>query len=333
MDDEKGKVDRGLAPVKRAQSLVRGGDGSLPVIVERSSSQAAFAWEEFFAGEVRNAHTRRAYERAVRSFLGWCEGRGLELAAITPGQVGAYLDQLGVAAPSKKLGLAALRKFFDRMVVRHAMLLNPAHSVRTERHHDVEGKTQEISKADARTLLASIDTNSVVGLRDRAIVAILIYTAARVGAVAKLKLKDFHEDGTQFCLRFSEKRGKSRAIPVRHDLEQYLLEYLEAAGTRGEPGERPLFRTAVRRTRLLTREAMTGNDVGRMVKRRLEGAGLSPRLSPHSFRVATITDLLEQGVPLEDVQHLAGHSDPRTTRLYDRRQRRVTRNVVERISI
>ena len=74
-------------------------------------------------------------------------------------------------------------------------------------------------------------------------------------------------------------------------------------------------------------------DMGRMVKRRMRDAGLPPRLSPHSFRVATITDLLAQGVPLEDVQHLAGHADPRTTRLYDRRQRRVTRNIVERISI
>jgi len=78
---------------------------------------------------------------------------------------------------------------------------------------------------------------------------------------------------------------------------------------------------------------MTANDVGRMVKRRMRDAGLPSRLSPHSFRVTTITDLLAQGIPLEDVQQLAGHSDPRTTRLYDRRQRRVTRNIVERISI
>ena len=74
-------------------------------------------------------------------------------------------------------------------------------------------------------------------------------------------------------------------------------------------------------------------DVGKMMKRRLRDASLPSRLSPHSFRVTTITDLLEQGVPLEDVQRLAGHADPRTTRLYDRRQKKITRNVVERISI
>ena len=78
---------------------------------------------------------------------------------------------------------------------------------------------------------------------------------------------------------------------------------------------------------------MTAGDMGRMVKRRICDVGLPDRLSPHSFRVATITDLLSQGVPLEDVQNLAGHADPRTTRLYDRRQRQVTRNIVERISV
>ena len=94
-----------------------------------------------------------------------------------------------------------------------------------------------------------------------------------------------------------------------------------------------MFRTTVRRTQRLTLNAMTADDMARMLKRRLRDCGLSSRLSPHSFRVTTITDLLEQGVPLEDVQYLAGHADPRTTRLYDRRQRRVTRNIVERISV
>ncbi len=80
-------------------------------------------------------------------------------------------------------------------------------------------------------------------------------------------------------------------------------------------------------------KAMCGIDICRMMKRRLQTAGLAGDFSPHSFRVATVTDLLEQNVPLEDVQHLAVHAVPRTTRLYDRRRRKVTRNIVERISI
>lgn len=130
-------------------------------------------------------------------------------------------------------------------------------------------------------------------------------------------------------LRFSEKGGKSREIPVRHDLEQFLLGYREAA----EISEGPLFRTANRNTRTLTKNAMTGIDVSQMMKRRLKAAGLPGHFSPHSFRVTTVTDLLEQNVSLEDVQYLAGHPAPRTTRIYDRRRRKVTRNIVERISI
>ena len=93
------------------------------------------------------------------------------------------------------------------------------------------------------------------------------------------------------------------------------------------------FQTANRKTKTLTRNAMTGIDICRMMKRRLKAAGLPGHFSPHSFRVATVTDLLEQNVPLEDVQYLAGHSNTRTTRIYDRRRRTVTRNIVERISI
>ena len=114
----------------------------------------------------------------------------------------------------------------------------------------------------------------------------------------------------------------------------YLEQYAEAAGLAGSVQDSPFFRTTLRKTKMLTSQAMTGNDIFRMVKRKLRQGGLpAQKLSCHSFRATTITDLLEQGVPLEDVQYLAGHSDPRTTRLYDRRKKKVTRNIVERISV
>jgi integrase/recombinase XerD len=161
----------------------------------------------------------------------------------------------------------------------------------------------------------------------------MVFTAARAGAIARLRLKHFSHDGSQWTLRFDEKGGKSREIPVRHDLEQFILDYVKAAELTHALGDTPLFRSACRKTGRLTSNGVTGADLCRMVKRRLKDAGLPSRLSPHSFRVFTVTDLLNQGVPLEAVQYLAGHSDPRTTRLYDRRQQRVTRNIVERISV
>jgi len=248
--------------------------------------------------------------------------------------VGIYLDRIEVALASKKQILAGLRHFFDGMVTRHAMVLNPALSVRTERYTVIEGKTPEITVKQARLLLQSIDTSDVIGLRDKSIISILIYTAARIGAVSRLRVRDLYDAGDQYCLHFVDKGGKSREIPVRHDLQRLLFDYLHSLpATERNANDSPLFVTSIGRTRRITASAMTANDIGRMIKRRLKRAGLPSRLSPHSFRVATITDLLNQGVPLEEVQFLAGHADPRSTRLYDRRKMAVTRNIVERISI
>lgn len=306
---------------------------SLPAMVERGGSAARFAWEEFIFGKLRNPYTRARYEHAIRKFLEHCDGLGKDLTNVSPRDVGSYLDSLDYAASTKKLHLSGLRHFFDTLVTRHVVVLNPAASVRGERLQVIEGKTPEITIDQCRRLMASVDTSSVIGLRDHAILGILIYTAARVGAIAKLRFGDFYDIGEQYCLRFREKGGKQREIPVRHDLQRFIQDYIDASGL--DPAEKamPLFRTTIRRTKELTRNGMTAGDMGRMVKRRMRAAGLSERLSPHSFRVTTITDLLSQGVPLEDVQNLAGHADPRTTRLYDRRQRKVTRNIVERISV
>ena len=306
---------------------------SPPTLVRDRGNAAKFAWEEFIYGQIRNTHTRRAYERVARRFLNWSEHRGLELHTIAPAHVGLYLDELPHAISSKKAYLAALRHLFDILVNRHVVVLNPAASVRGERYQVIEGKTPEISVEQARRLLNSIDTSKVVGLRDLAIIAILIYTAARVGAVASLRCGDFIDTGEQYVLRFLDKGGKSREIPVRHDLQRMILEYQAESNIQVRSSDAPLFLSANRRTKMLCDSKLSAGDAGRMVKRRLKNAGLPTRLSPHSFRVATITNLLEQNVALEDVQNLAGHADPRTTRLYDRRQRKVTRNIVERISI
>ena len=268
-----------------------------------------------------------------KRFLAWAEGQGVELAAITPGMVGQYLVGLGGSPAKRNQHLAALRGFFDRLVNRHVCVLNPAASVRGVKDQVIEGKTPEITIEQARTLLRSVDTGHVVGLRDRAILATLAYTACRAGAVAKLRLGDFQHDGQQYVLRFQEKGGKSREIPVRHDLEGFILAYVEAAGIAGEAKDSPLFRASNGRSRKLAAKPLGTERICELVKRRLKDAGLPSRLSPHSFRVTAITSLLEQGVPMEDVQYLAGHAEPRTTTLYDRRKKRVTRNIVERISI
>jgi integrase/recombinase XerD len=145
-------------------------------------------------------------------------------------------------------------------------------------------------------------------VRDRAIVAVLIYTAERIGEMAGLTVANFSHDGSRCVLTFLEKGGKVRDIPARADLDRYLSAYLEAAGLRSAPGDSRMFRRLTRKTRLLRPQAMTANDVGQTLKRRMAGIGLPDRLSPHPFRVATIKDSLTRGVPLKEVQHLVGRS-------------------------
>src|SRR3954470_6517482 len=300
-----------LVKATAAMPAVTGGQAALPALVVRAGGAARFAWEEFFFAEHHNPHTQKAYMAAVKRFLAWCEGQGVGLATITPGQVGQYLVGLSGSAAKRNLHLSALRGFFDRLVNRHVVILNPAASVKGVKEQVIEGKTPEITIEQARTLLASIKLSRkvktkqgetvevplLVGLRDRAILATLKFTACRAGAVAKLRLQDFQHDGTQFVLRFQEKGGKSREIPVRHDLEGYIRAYLDVAGIAAEAKDRPLFRSTLRRTKRPTGNPLTSKSICELVKRRLKDAGLPLRLSPHSFRVTGITDLLSQNVP------------------------------------
>src|SRR5438552_12771798 len=102
----------------------------LPVLVERAGGAARFAWDEFFFAEHHNPHTQKAYMAAVKRFLAWADGQGVELVAITPGVLGQYLVGLGGSPAKRNLHLSALRGFFDRLVNRHVVVLNPAASVK-----------------------------------------------------------------------------------------------------------------------------------------------------------------------------------------------------------
>src|ERR1700736_5732479 len=121
------------------------GQSVLPELVEHAGPAARFAWDEFFYAEHHNPHTQKAYMRAVKAFLAWAEGQGVKLESITPGMVGQYLVGLGGSAAKRNLHLAALRGFFDRLVQRHVVILNPAASVRGVKDQVMEGKTPEIT--------------------------------------------------------------------------------------------------------------------------------------------------------------------------------------------
>ena len=322
--------DAQLVPVPPTPAAL---DHHYPPILTRAGAAACFAAGEF-AARHRNPHTRRAYGRAISRFLQWCERKGVELRILTPALAGQYIDGMAGSVSSQKLALAALRQFCNLLVTRHAIALNPFLSVTGPRQSRGTGRTPEITVPQARHLLASIDCSRAVGLRDRAVIGMLTYTGARVGAIAALRLQDLRDYGTSRALRFREKRGKDREIPVRPDLDPWLTEYLAAANVNGGPKDAPLFRAASYATTTGLGQAGIGPwTIRSLLKRRLKDAGLPSIITPHSFRVMVVTDLLSQGVPIEDVQYLAGHAHPSTTQIYDRRSRRVTLNIVERISV
>ncbi len=320
-------------------------DVSFPSIVTDAGSSAEYAYREFFDAGIENDYTRKAYRQAVLRFLVRCDAEGLSLQQIAPWHVSEHIKTLTnlrngkeAATRTRKLHLTAIREFFNVQVVRHAVVLNPALSVKSPRLKQREGATPAIAPDHVKHLFAAIDIGdeskpNIIGLRDNAILRVLAYTGARSGAVAKLRLRDYFSDGEQWYLRLREKNGKVENIPVRHDLQQAIDAYVEVSGIGTDDRDSPLFRACNGRSSVLSERPLRCETVLMMFKRRLRGAGISTDvLTGHSFRAAVATDLLKQGIPLEDVQKLLLHSDPRTTQGYDRSQRKVTRNIVERIS-
>ena len=177
-------------------------EGTFPAILVRAGASACLAADEFFSARISNPHTRTAYAHQVSRFLTWCENEGLELHQVTPGLAGRFLDELPHRAPTKNQALAARRHFFDVLVARHAAVLNPFQSVRGVRHPFGEGRTPEATVDQSRQLLASIKTDNVYGLRDRAVLGTLIYTGTRVGALCRLRIRDLRDAGNHRALQF-----------------------------------------------------------------------------------------------------------------------------------
>ncbi len=154
-----------------------------------------------------------------------------ELRQVQPMHVAAYVEELGrtLAAPTVKQHLACLRMLFDWLVTGQVLPSNPAHSVRGPRHSVSKGATAVISSEEARELLDSIDVSHVVGLRDRALIALMAFSFARVSAVVGLKVEDYYPQKKRWWLRLRDKNGKVNEMPCHHKLEAYLDTYIAAA--------------------------------------------------------------------------------------------------------
>jgi integrase len=204
--------------------------------------------------------------------------------------------------------------------------------VRGPKYTVKKGKTPVLTQEEARELLEKIDTSTLLGPRDRALIAMMIYTFGRVGAVIKMRIEDYYTQGRRGWVRLHEKGGKRHEMPCNHNLEAYLDAYVRAAGI-SEDFKGYLFRTATGKSGALTGNPLAQSNVYRMIQRRAMLAGIKTRIGSHTFRATGITQYLRNGCRRELAQQMAAHESPRTTALYDRRDDEVAVDEVERILI
>ena len=327
----------------------------LPAIIADAGGKAGKRFIEFLTATIRNANTRQAYARAIGDFFAWCERHRLALRDIEPVHVAAYIEGLTKArsAPTVKQHLAAIRMCFDWLTSGGILDFNPASSVRGPKHVVKQGKTPVLTADEAKDLLASIipenkkeNTDSahdvpdngdkepkptIAQLRDRALIAVMVFSFARVSAALAMKVEDYYSEGRRAWFRLHEKGGKRHKVPAHHNAEKYVDAYLDAAGIAGQK-KTPLFRS-IDTHRKLTDRPMDRNDALRMIKRRARAAGLPEDICCHTFRATGITAYLEGGGTIEHAQAIANHESPKTTKLYDRTSDQIDLDEIEKIKI
>ena len=248
--------------------------------------------------------------------------------------VAVYIEQLSQArsAPTAKLRLAALRHLFDWMVIGQIMPTNPAAAVRGPRHIVWRGKTPVLDPAEARQLIDAIEASTVIGLRDRALIGLMVYSFARIGAAIGMRVEDVYSQNRRLWVRMHEKGGKQHAMPCHHNLETYLHEYIDGAGLANDP-KALLFQTYSRSTGQLAGNPLPQANAYAMIQRRAKTAEITTKIGNHTFRATGVTAYLKNGGTLERAAQMANHASTRTTQLYDRRAEEVTLDEVERILV
>jgi site-specific recombinase XerD len=307
----------------------------VPALIAHAGDQAGWRYVEFFTANIRNPHTRRAYGRACGSFFAWCEQRGLTLLALRSFDVAAWVEELGEkhGAPGVKQQLAAVRMLFDWLVTGQVVPTNPAAAVRGPKYVVTTGKTPVLDGAEWRKIIEAIPADTGRDLRDRALIATLTYSFARIGAALKMKVEDLRPQGTGWQLHLHEKGGKEHKMPCHHALSGMLHAYIAATGI-ADDRKGWLFRTSPRHNAaVLSDQPMDQKDAWRMIRKHAAAAGIAAPIGNHSFRATGITNFLENGGSLENAQDMAAHASPRTTRLYDRRKDRLKQAEVERIRL
>jgi integrase/recombinase XerD len=212
MTSKEWRMDPELVPVI-SRPFAFAGEAVLPTPIRQAGGRAGARFLEFFTAHIRNPNTRLAHARAVSQFFDWCEARGYRLEDLTPVHLAGYIEHHPAARPTVKQHLAALRMLFDYLATGGVLPMNPAASVRGPKYVVKRGKTPVLTAEQARHLLdaiqtstmkSGVDTPVMVGLRDRALIGVMVYTFARVGAVITMRVEDYYPNGKRWWFRLHD---------------------------------------------------------------------------------------------------------------------------------
>lgn len=308
-------------------------DPAIGAVAMWAGPAAAESTRSFLSATIRNPNTQRAYRRAIRGFVARCVERGIGLQQITTPDVAEHLRELaegGLQPSSVKLHLAALKHWLDTMLVAGLLPYSPAHVVRGPRASRSIGTTPVMTADEARRLLTNIDDSTLIGARDRALLGVMLFSFARIGAVLQMLVGDYRgREGQGAVFMLHEKGGKLHRVSAHHQACEALDAYLALADL---ADTNALLWQGIRHGQL-TGKPLTQDRACKMVKERCRAAGLSDAFGNHSLRATGITLHREAGGDLAAAQRIAGHASIRTTQAYDRSGAELGRAEVERVQL
>lgn len=281
-------------------------------------------------------HTRINYRRDLEQFYHFAQidiEAPEQLVRVRPNHVAAWRDTLQESGRSNatiRRKMTTLRALFSYLQIYGYVGANPAHGKFVKAPPvSRDGKTVGLSEAACRILLEAPADDTPVGIRDRTILAVLAYSACRVGELVTLRVRDYGTNGEHRVLSVYGKGGKERLVPLHIEAVERMNDWLTVSSI-ADDRQGALFRPVAtargngydgfRRSHLTTRA------VGNLVKKYVRQGGLDAAVTVHSLRVTALTTARERGADIIDLQDFAGHADPRTTLTYIRSRDRLSKS-------
>lgn len=299
---------------------------------------------ETWLKKYKSNKTRENYAMDLAQFLDFIRAPIDELEYlihVRPNRISAWRDHLfriGLADRTVLRKLTTLQSLYSFLHRNGHLGVNPAHRDFVDYPKAPrEGATVGLSGRDCRRILDAPDASTPVGLRDRALLAVLAYSGCRVGELVKLRSCDFRWHLGHRVLELQGKGRKPRRIGLHPEAVERLAEWLKVSPRSSGGPKTPIFRPPVSSRGGgkdgFKAEKLSARGVEYLVERYVRKLGLDPAVTVHSFRVTALTNASEEGADLPDLQDFAGHADPRTTLTYIRSKDRLKKSPSYKVKI